>query len=221
MIHQALTCNYLMYLILPVSFLAGSIPFGIIFTRKAGIDIRKSGSRNIGATNVLRTTGKRAALLTLAGDMAKGAVAVALARVMLAVSGDCADIAKARDIWMGMAGIAVVIGHMYSIFLGFRGGEGVATGFGVLLIYSPASAGIVSLIWLAAAGITRYSSVGALSAVSAMPFVIWFFDSSLIKAVVGLVLAIFIILKHRSNIRNLLEGKEGKIGGGTGEAGKE
>jgi glycerol-3-phosphate acyltransferase PlsY len=213
MIQDALTCNYMLYLVLPVAFVTGSIPFGIIFTRNSGVDIRKSGSRNIGATNVLRTTGKVPAVLTLLGDLAKGVIALKICGFMLNSTSGCPAEGFTHDLWMGLAGILAVLGHMYSIFLGFRGGKGVATGFGVLIVYSPASAGIVLLIWLAAAGLSGYSSVGALSAVSAMPVVMWFIDSSLTKVVVGLVLAIFIILKHRSNIRNLLEGKEGRIGG--------
>ena len=216
MICAALSFNYFLYLIIPAAFLMGSVPFGILFTRNRGIDIRSSGSKNIGATNVLRAAGKAPALMTLAGDILKGVLAVMLCRVIimnLNFDGQTAEFAATvKDLWMGMAGLAVVLGHMFSVFLSFKGGKGVATGFGVLLVYSPPVAGIMLLVWLFLAFISRYSSLAAIGAVAAMPFMLALFNASGIKITFGILLAVLIIFKHRSNIRNIIAGTESGIG---------
>ncbi|HDH05582.1 MAG TPA: glycerol-3-phosphate 1-O-acyltransferase [Nitrospirae bacterium] len=216
MICAALSFNYFLYLIIPAAFLMGSVPFGILFTRNRGIDIRSSGSKNIGATNVLRAAGKAPALMTLAGDILKGVLAVMLCRVIimnLNFDGQTAEFAATvKDLWMGMAGLSVVLGHMFSVFLSFKGGKGVATGFGVLLVYSPPVAGIMLLVWLFLAFISRYSSLAAIGAVAAMPFMLALFNASGIKITFGILLAVLIIFKHRSNIRNIIAGTESRIG---------
>ncbi|GBD96171.1 MAG TPA: glycerol-3-phosphate 1-O-acyltransferase [Nitrospirae bacterium] len=216
MISAALSFNYFLYLIIPAAFLLGSVPFGILFTRSRGIDIRSTGSKNIGATNVLRAAGKAPALMTLAGDLLKGALSVMLCRVIimnLNLGDQPPEFAvTVEDLWMGIAGLAAVLGHMFSVFLSFKGGKGVATGFGVLLVYSPLVAGIMLLVWLSVAFIFRYSSLAAIIAVAAMPFMLALFKSSAIKITFGILLAVLIIFKHRANIRNIIAGTESGIG---------
>ena len=162
MIEPALSVNPLLYLIIPAAFLVGSIPFGVLFTRGKGIDIRTLGSKNIGATNVLRTAGKMPAVLTLLGDILKGTAAVVICRIALVKIVQPHHAAGSflliEDFWLGIVSLAAVMGHMFSIFLNFKGGKGVATGFGVLSVYSPAVGGIMLLIWLVCMMIFKYSS---------------------------------------------------------------
>jgi glycerol-3-phosphate acyltransferase PlsY len=213
----ALSFNYYLYLLIPAAFIMGSIPFGIIFTRNKGIDPRSIGSKNIGATNVLRAAGKTPAILTLLGDVLKGALPVIICKYIIMnidVPQHTSEFqGTVEDLWLGITGVSAVLGHMLSIFLSFRGGKGVATGFGVLLIYSPAAAGIMLIIWLSVAFIFKYSALAALIAVAAMPFVLILLKASTVKLTIGLILATLIIYKHKSNIRNLLSGTEDKIGG--------
>jgi glycerol-3-phosphate acyltransferase PlsY len=187
--------------LIPASYILGSIPFGVLVARSKGVDIKKEGSGNIGATNVLRTMGKGPAVVTLLGDFLKGSASVLLCRVVLG-----------GDLFEGITGISAVLGHMYSVFLSMRGGKGVATGFGVLAVYSPVSAVISVAIWLLAVFITRYSSLAALTAFISLPFVFSIAGYSAAKVSFALVLAFLIILSHRENIRRLLKGSETRIG---------
>jgi glycerol-3-phosphate acyltransferase PlsY len=189
------------YLLIPIAYIIGSIPFGVLVAKAKGIDLQSVGSRNIGATNVLRTVGKVAALVTLLGDFLKGAIAVILARVMVG-----------GDFWEGIMGIAVVLGHIYSIFLSLRGGKGVATGFGVMTIYSPLSALVAFVIWVLTAIYTRYSSLAAITAFISLPLILFLLDASRIKIFFAIVFTFLIILKHRDNIKRLIEGTETKVG---------
>ncbi|MDH4028025.1 MAG: glycerol-3-phosphate acyltransferase, partial [Nitrospirota bacterium] len=142
--------NLFLFLLLPAAFVSGSIPFGVLFTRGKGIDLRNTGSKNIGATNVLRSAGKIPAVLTLICDMLKGAMPLVICRLVIANMHGAphagAPAAAMEDLWLGATGLAAVLGHMFPVFLSFRGGKGVATGFGVLLVYSPAVAGIMLLV---------------------------------------------------------------------------
>jgi len=117
-----------------------------------------------------------------------------------------------EDLWLGIAGLAAVSGHMFSVFLSFRGGKGVATGFGVMLCYSPATAGLMLIIWILTAVVFRYSSLAALIAVAAMPVILVLLDASIIKIIIGVLIALLIIFKHIPNIRNLIAGTESRIG---------
>ncbi|HEB74916.1 MAG TPA: glycerol-3-phosphate 1-O-acyltransferase, partial [Nitrospirae bacterium] len=144
--------------LLAVAYIAGSIPFGLVIARARGVDLRRSGSGNIGATNVLRTMGKKEAVFTLAGDIMKGAFAVALVKV-----------SGYGDPYAGIAGLLAVLGHDYPVFMRFRGGKGVATSIGVLLVYAPYVGLLTVLIWLAAVFASRYSSLGALTAFTFLP----------------------------------------------------
>lgn len=188
-------------LLVALSFLIGSIPFGDIIARIKGIDIGKVGSGNIGATNVLRSVGKIPAILTLVGDIMKGTVAVAIARYMVN-----------DPLLEGAAGLAAVAGHNFSIFLRFKGGKGVATSIGVLLVYAPKVALFTIAVWLAVAVITRYSSLGALVSFAALPLAMYLFNGIKEKMIVSLLIAGLLILRHKANIKRLLKGTESRIG---------
>ncbi len=188
------------------AYLLGSIPFGLIFTRVAGAgDIRQMGSGNIGATNVLRHGGKVAAALTLLFDVGKGFVAV---WVPFAYFGP--DVAF-------FTAIAVFLGHLFPIWLKFRGGKGVATFLGVMLGLSW-KAGIVTVaVWLIVALAFRYSSLAALVAVSLAPVFGWFLGEPQVASI-AIVMAVLVWIRHASNIRRLFSGREGRINlGSSGE----
>ncbi len=186
-----------------VAYVLGSIPTGMLVAKKKGVNLRSAGSGNIGATNVLRTTGKGAAILTLAGDIVKGAVAVLIARYF-----------HVGVFYEGIIGILAVIGHNFSLFLKFRGGKGVATSIGVLSIYSPQMGLITIIIWLMTVLITRYSSLGALVSFGLLPLCAFFLDSRE-KFPVFFLLTVMIFLRHKDNIVRLVKGAESKIGGGS------
>ena len=178
----------------------GSIPFGLLITRSAGTaDIRAIGSGNIGATNVLRTGRKDLAALTLALDALKGAVAVLLARYLL---GDAAAI---------FAGIGAFLGHIYPVWLGFRGGKGVATYLGCLIgLWWPAALGF-ALVWLGIAVATRFSSAAALvgSVIAPLMFVL---TGQITDGVALIVMTVVLWWTHRANLSRLVQGTESRIG---------
>jgi len=203
--------NFLLYLLVPVAFLMGSIPFGLIFTRGSGVDLRSTGSKNIGATNVLRSVGKVPAILTLLSDGLKGAAPVLICKYLLSTINP--EILTG-ELWMSAIGLAAVLGHMFSVFLGFKGGKGVATGIGVVAAYSPPVSLIMIGIWISVAIITKYSSLAALTAVSSLPVIYVIKGESAIAISFGIILAALIIFKHKSNIKNLMSGAESRIGKG-------
>jgi len=183
-------------------YLLGSIPFGVVIARGAGnVDLRRVGSGNIGATNVLRAVGKGAAALTLLGDIGKGALAVGLARW----TGASATLVAA-------VGLAAVLGHLFPVWTGFRGGKGVATTLGVVLGAMPSVGGLLLVIWVAVAAITRYSSLAALVATATMPLLVWLADGRPAMLALSGALAVLVVVRHRENIGRLLAGTEGKIG---------
>jgi len=186
-------------LVAVAGYLLGSIPFGLVLTRVAGLgDIRKIGSGNIGATNVLRTGNKGLAAATLLLDAGKGAVAVLIAGYFL---GPDAAI---------MAGGGAFLGHLFPVWLKFRGGKGVATTLGILLAIAWQVGLIACAVWLIVALLLRYSSLAALIAVAAAPVAAWFVASWQI-AVFALFLAAVVWIRHRENIGRLLKGQESKI----------
>jgi acyl phosphate:glycerol-3-phosphate acyltransferase len=186
---------------LVASYILGSIPFGLILTRAAGLgDIRAIGSGNIGATNVLRTGRKGLALATLLLDAAKGAVAVLIARHW---GPDMAVI----------AGGGAVIGHLFPIWLRFKGGKGVATTLGMLLALAPVVGLAACAIWLLVAWISRYSSAASLAATGLAPVLAYVFADHQ-KAQLLLMIAILVWWRHRQNIGRLLRGRETRIGSG-------
>jgi glycerol-3-phosphate acyltransferase PlsY len=193
--------NYLKIVILSAfAYLLGSLPTGLLIAKIKGIDLKSSGSGNIGATNVLRTVGKWPALLTLLGDCLKGVAAVFIARYL-----------SAGVFFEGVVGLFAILGHNFSLFLKFRGGKGVATSLGVLIIYSPQIAIFTIIIWLMTVLISKYSSLGALVSFGLLPLIAVVFDSPW-KVPVFLTMTILIFLRHMDNIRRLLRGTESKVG---------
>jgi acyl phosphate:glycerol-3-phosphate acyltransferase len=184
-------------------YLCGSIPFGILLTRLAGApDLRAVGSGNIGATNVLRTGRKGLAAATLAGDILKGTVAVLVTYHV------------ARHDFAIPAAFGAFIGHLFPVWLRFRGGKGVATYIGVLIGLAWPAAVVFGAIWLAMAALTRYSSLAALTASAATPPFLWWIGD-LRDAQVFLLLSVLLWIMHRANIARLLRGTESKIGSGS------
>ena len=187
-------------------YLLGSIPFGLVIVRAAGLgDIRTLGSGNIGATNVLRTGRKDLALATLVLDAGKAAIALEIARWLAGSS--------PNEIEIGLtAGAAAFIGHCYPVWLGFKGGKGVATYFGLLLFGMPPLGVVVGVVWLAMAMMFRYSSLASLAAAGAAPVlaVVGGYMTSQVAFLV--VLAVLIVWTHRTNIARLRAGAEPKIG---------
>ncbi|GAB0114648.1 glycerol-3-phosphate 1-O-acyltransferase PlsY [Acidisoma sp. C75] len=191
------------YLACLVGYLLGSIPFGLIITRLGGAgDIRKIGSGNIGATNVLRTGRRGLAAATLLLDGAKGAAAVLIALVWPPV------MSHHSELWAG--GFAV-LGHIFPVWLGFRGGKGVATGIGVALAACWPEGVLMCLVWLIGAKVTRISSASALAAFVASPFLAWVFGGAS-HAFLALIVALMVLGRHHANIRRLMTGSEPKIG---------
>jgi glycerol-3-phosphate acyltransferase PlsY len=187
-----------------LGYLLGSIPFGLIVTRLGGAgDIRSIGSGNIGATNVLRTGRKGLAAATLLLDGAKGAGAVLLAANIPAL-----HVVPTAGLWAG--GFAV-IGHMFPVWLQFRGGKGVATGLGVALAACWPEGALMCVIWLVGAKVTKISSASALSAFILSPFIAWGFGGPT-HAILALIVAVLVLARHHANIRRLLSGTEPRIG---------
>ena len=184
-----------------LGYLLGSVPFGIVMARLLGLgDLRQIGSGNIGATNVLRTGNKPAALLTLLGDAGKGAAAVLIARALFA--DDAAQV----------AGFAAFLGHCFPIFLGFKGGKGVATWLGTMLALAWPVGLAACATWLVVALLFRISSLAALAAAALSP--IWAILLGLTSyAVLSIALALLIFIRHRANIERLIAGDEPRIGG--------
>jgi glycerol-3-phosphate acyltransferase PlsY len=186
------------------AYLLGSIPWGLILTRAfAGDDIRQKGSGNIGATNVSRQAGVIPGLLTLAGDIFKGAVPVYLA---LLVWG---PIDGSGAAYVSLVLLAAFSGHLYPIYLRFRdGGKGVATAAGCFAVLSPAAVLAAGGVFLAVLVLSRRVSVGSLSAAAVLPFAIWIDADSAILAASAVIVALFIFLRHWNNLKRLLAGKE-------------
>ncbi|WP_316395009.1 glycerol-3-phosphate 1-O-acyltransferase PlsY [Bradyrhizobium sp. 33ap4] len=183
-----------------IGYLLGSIPFGMVLTRMAGTqDLRTVGSGNIGATNVLRTGRKGLAAATLLGDMLKGTVAVIIAGT---IDGPNAAM---------LAALGAFLGHLFPVWLKFRGGKGVATYLGVLIgLFWPAAL-IFAVIWLGTAYTTRYSSLSALIAAFVTPLFLWWFGHNALASLFA-VLTLLLFYMHRENIQRLQAGTEGKIG---------
>jgi glycerol-3-phosphate acyltransferase PlsY len=183
-----------------LGYLAGSVPFAFLLARRAGIDIRVAGSGNVGAANVLRTTGVGRAVLVMALDVAKGVAAVAIAHLSSGGSGVVA-----------LSGTAAVVGHIYPVWLRFHGGKGVAVAAGVFGMLSPIATGIVTALFLVIVWWTRYVSLGSMAATIALPPAAWLAGAP--GAVVGAAAATagLIIFRHRANLRRLRSGTERRI----------
>lgn len=191
------------------AYLLGSIPWGLILARQFGaVDVRRTGSKNIGATNVLRTAGLGLGILTLIGDLAKGALPVWLAAKM---TGHPESL---NATYVSIVAVCAFVGHLYPVFLKFKtGGKGVATAAGCFVIISPGAVGIVLMIFILSVGISNRVSVGSLAAVAALvPAVWWVTNAGTFTACAG-VMAVFIYVRHRENIRRLISGTEPAIWG--------
>ena len=188
------------------AYLIGSLSFAVIVSKYYGMDDpRTYGSGNPGATNVLRSGKKKAAALTLLGDALKGLVAVVLARCLQ-------DALNLSNIAIAAVAVAALVGHMWPLFFGFKGGKGVATALGVLLALSPATALVCAAIWLVMAFGFKVSSLAALAATVAAPLVAFWLMPYPSWAWATVVIAVLVLYRHKSNIQNLIQGKEGKIG---------
>ena len=192
--------------LLPAAYILGSIPFGVIFARLFGsADVRKSGSGNIGATNVARVAGPLAGILTLVFDTAKGAAAVWLT----------GRFAHESAAWMMLAGLAALVGHCFPVWLKFKGGKGVAAALGVFLALCPAAALAALLLFMIVVAIWRYVSLGSIAAAAAMPLLMYLLWAPrhappLIITFGSLAAAVLIIYKHDGNIQRLVQGEEPK-----------
>jgi glycerol-3-phosphate acyltransferase PlsY len=183
------------------AYLLGSISSAIVVCRLMGLpDPRTQGSQNPGATNVLRIGGKKAAAITLVGDWLKGLLPVVTGHLL-----------GFEPMILGLAGLAAFAGHLYPLFFGFKGGKGVATALGFQFGLSLAIGASIAGIWLFVAYVLNISSLAALVAMALAPVVVWFFWPEPSLVVIQLIITLVLFWRHRSNIRNLLSGEEGKI----------
>ena len=196
-----------------VAYLLGSISFSVIISKKmAGFDVREKGSGNAGATNMLRSVGKQAAILTLIGDALKGVVAILFAILVGAIAKD-----SDKSLLVQIAGILVVIGHTFPIFFGFKGGKGVATSLGVVLTTNW-KIGLICLVFaLVLMALTRIVSMGSVGAAILFPVLVLFMNTNFTVTegssylVYSIILAVIVIFNHRSNIKRILNGTENKL----------
>ena len=188
-----------------VGYFLGSIPVGyLIVNARTGGDIRKTGSGGTGATNVSRRAGKGAGILTLALDALKGSAAVIIAAVVVRDTNHAAW-------WIGIAGIAAMVGHIFPVWLGFRGGKGVATGVGVFLVLTPVAVLISGLLFVIIVVFTRYVSLGSMLGAVAVPAFAWLLNYGTPLVFTTLFGAALIIYAHRQNIQRLITGTENKF----------
>lgn len=199
-------------LVLIAAYLLGSIPFGYLIVRtRTGADVRASGSGGTGATNVSRRAGKLAGIVTLLLDAAKGALAIVLARSFLTED-------FGINWWVAAASILALLGHCFPLWLGFRGGKGVATGVGVFLSLSPLAVACAGLIFILVVALTRYVSLGSIMAVAALPLFVWLLSAYVKPSAslapmmtAALAAGAIIIIMHHANIGRLLRGTESKF----------
>ena len=184
-----------------VGFALGAVPFGFLIGRAAGIDVRRVGSGNIGAANLLRAVGRSAALLTLLLDVGKGALPVALARG-----------AGLAPEWQAAVVAAAVLGHIYTPFLRFRGGKGVATTLGALAVATWPVAAASLAVWVTMTALFRFTSLAALVAAALLPGLAWWLDGRTAFVALALALALLLVWRHRQNIERLWRGTEPRIG---------
>ncbi len=192
-------------LLLLFAYFLGSVPTGVVLAKAfAGADPRKAGSGNIGATNVYRTVGKKLGILTLAGDIVKGVLPVIAAKGTLDSS-----------FWVAAVALTAFAGHVFPIFLKFRGGKGIATGLGVFLALSPIAALLAFATFAVVVYRWRFISLGSLCATAAFPFFLAWLDPHRIYIPFAVVIGALIFYRHRENISRLLAGKESKFGAKT------
>lgn len=187
--------------VLLLSYLVGAIPFGLLFSRAVGKDVREEGSGNIGATNVNRVLGKKFGILTLLCDVAKGFFPVYLVFLFLPPANN-------NEFIIALCGLATVLGHMFPVYLGFKGGKGVATALGVFLYFSPLSILFALFLFIAVVAVSGFVSAGSLAASGLIPIFIWYLGGAPSTVLVALSIAALIWIKHSSNIRRLKKGEE-------------
>jgi acyl phosphate:glycerol-3-phosphate acyltransferase len=189
------------FIIVPAAYLLGSIPTGLLLARAfGGIDIRATGSGNIGATNVYRTLGKKVGVLTLIGDCLKGLIPVVVAKLL-----------GLDDMWVAAAGVAAFIGHVYSLFLGFKGGKGVATALGVFLGTSPLSVLLALAVFVLVLWKSRYVSLASITAAAVLPPVVTLVSGKPLFIAMTTFIVLLVIYKHRENIQRLRAGTESRF----------
>ncbi|SHE74580.1 glycerol-3-phosphate 1-O-acyltransferase PlsY [Schwartzia succinivorans] len=187
-----------------LSYLIGSIPTGLILGKLLwGVDLREHGSHNIGATNAWRTLGKGPGIIIFLLDFLKGVIGVALGMYF-----------AGTPLMMVLGGIMAIVGHSWSILLKFKGGKGVATGLGVIVMLMPSTALMVFLIWFVIVLITKYVSLGSIVAAACVPLFAWLFNQPCEYIVFSVLAAVFVIYRHKTNIGRLLNGTESKIKAG-------
>ena len=196
-----------------IAYLLGSISFSVIISKKmAGFDVREKGSGNAGTTNVLRTVGKRASIVTLICDILKGVVAILVAYIVGLIIKDGVD----KALLIQLAGLAVIIGHTFPIFFGFKGGKGIATALGVLVITNW-NIGLICLVFaLVLMTLTKMVSLGSITAAILFPILIMFMphNAYLVDGnyiIYSILLAVLVVFNHRANVKRLLTGTENKI----------
>lgn len=220
----------LCYILVAVAgYLLGSIPTGYLVGRAKGVDIRTVGSKNMGATNVLRVLGKGPGILVLVVDALKGFAAVGLIvhcypalnewLPRLFPAEGIAD-SSARLNFGIVAGIFAVLGHNYTCWLGFKGGKGIATSAGVFFALAPLAAGLALIAWLIALALTRYVSVASIVSAVVLPTVVWFTQESLVLRLVTIAIGLLAIVKHKTNIERLRNGTERRFGEKTDATGE-
>ena len=185
-----------------IGYLMGAIPFGLVIGKAVGVDVRREGSRNIGATNVNRVLGKKLGALTLLCDCLKGLLPMWLASHFLGDGGG------RSEILIALTGVMAVVGHMFPVYLGFRGGKGVATGLGVFLFLSPPTIVACLAVFLLAVRFSGFVSVGSLLASAAAPLVLLLLGASTAAVIAALFIAALIWIKHHENIARLRRGEE-------------
>jgi len=182
------------------AYLIGSIPTGLLLGKAFGVDVRSTGSGNIGATNVYRTLGRKVGVMTLVGDCLKGLVPVMAAQLM-----------GLPDLGIALVGLAAFLGHVYTVFLGFKGGKGVATALGVFLGLSPLAVLLALALFVGVLLKWRYVSLGSIVAAVAMPVIVAVLDERVVIIAVTAIISCLVIHKHRENIRRLQAGTESKF----------
>ena len=194
--------DFIFILTLIISYLIGAIPCGVVLTKLTGAgDVRESGSGNIGATNVYRTAGRKLGVLTLIGDIVKGVIPVVYAIYVVEMTPE----------QTAMVACATFLGHLYPVYLGFKGGKGVATALGIYLVLSPLSVLVAAFVFVGLVWIWRYVSLGSICSAGLVPALAYFFEGSLPLLYASLFISLMVIWRHRENIGRLLKGTENKF----------
>lgn len=189
------------YILIILSYLIGSIPFGLLYGRLAGIDVRLQGSGNIGATNVNRLLGKKLGIMTLVSDLLKGLLPMVITAQVLGPRPD-------PHLWVMLTGLAAFIGHCWPVYLNFKGGKGVATALGIFLFLTPPLALMAIMLFAIIVRLGGYVSLGSIGAAISLPIMIGVSKGNDSLLLLAATIALLIVLKHRENIKNLLQGNE-------------